>query len=128
MSARTLKKKSLTEIEMQAITIWELIFRIQRKYEYSIPQTALRTVRKASRKFIKNATGTKYDINDKWNVPYLDNIRRHLKEKDDMDTVYLTWIQFQFHSFIHRFCPEHDPDIKENRQPFYDRVIGELTH
>ena len=121
------RKQPLTDIERQAITIWELIFRIERKYTYSVPQTALRMVRKATRNFLKNAKGTKYDIDDQWNDPYLERIERHLKQKDDVDTVYLTWLQFQFHDFIHKFCPEHDPQNTENIQPFYENMIEGLT-
>ena len=121
-------KKRLTEIEKQAITVWELIHRIERKHHYSIPQTALRAVRKATKNFLKNARNTRYDIKDQWNDPYLDRIERHLKQKDnDSDAVYLTWLQFQFHDFIHEFCQDHDPNDTENSQPYYAKMIEVLT-
>lgn len=121
-------KCRLTDIERQAITIWELIHKINGKYRYSVPMLAVRTVRKAVKQFLKNIEGTKYEHStDRFDELYKNRIKRHLKQqKDDSNNIYLTWLQFQFHAFIHEFCPQYDPDYKDNRQPFYEKTIEVL--
>lgn len=122
------RKQPLTDIERQAITIWELIQRTIRKYDYSIPNTSIKLIQKVTEKFLQNVKNTKYQVEDKWGVTFPDRIESHLiQEDDDSDSVYLTWLQFQFHAFIHQFCPEHDPEYIPNRQPYYNKMIEALS-
>jgi len=124
---KRLQKQRLTDIERQAITIWELIQRTLRKYDYSIPNIHMRTIKKCTRNFLKNANIPKYNVEKHYDITYLHLIKSHLDNKEDFDSIYLTWLQFQFHQFIHRFCPEHDPNYKDNRQPYYEKMIEVLT-
>ncbi|MCH6575973.1 MAG: hypothetical protein IH795_12390 [Bacteroidetes bacterium] len=61
MSKDQQSKQKLTDIEKQAITMWQLIHKTVRKYNHSIPQTSIRTIKKATKNFLKNAKNTKYN-------------------------------------------------------------------
>jgi|APSaa5957512535_1039671.scaffolds.fasta_scaffold12062_2 hypothetical protein len=128
----TTKVKECDAICKQAVTIHEFI---DKKLEddrlyYNLNKTKVKFIRKITRKFLKNIKGTNYETSkDRWNKTYVSNIEDHIDTKDDLYPTNLTWLQFQFHDFIHAHCQEYDPAIRDNMpkiEKFYNQTLENL--
>lgn len=126
----------IDDIGKQAVTLHVFIDKMQHNIEYSefdIPHSQIKLVQKAVNKFLNNMEQTEYYfLSDKWGRTYHDYIQSHvddLKELEDNTATYLTWIQFQIHSFIRDVFPSHLGDsfhrVRGYRN-FYKRTLETL--
>jgi len=66
---------------------------------------------------------------DSFGTTYYRSIKTHLmrEKKDEDNAIWLTWVQFQLHRFIHDNCPEYDPNDKLAKKPrFYKGTLEML--
>ncbi len=105
----------IDNIGKQAVTVHVFINDIQDSIEYnkhSIPHVKMRLVKKVINKFLRNMKNSDYYYlsDKKWSDNFYQTIVDHVDiklEKDGDTSEYLTWIQYQIHSFIQYVYPDY---------------------
>lgn len=97
----------IDNIGKQAVTIHVFIDKIQGTafWHHEPTHKQVQVLKKIVNKFLRNMKNSEYYYlsSERYGDNYYQNIENHLdrkQKKEYQDPVYLTWIQYQFHSFI----------------------------
>jgi len=92
----------------------------------------IKTVTKITNKFLRNMKNSKcYYFKNRFRETFYQTILDHLdKKQDDMykNSIHLTWLQYQIHSFITHIFPNYYDGINSVKgyKKFYKKTLEEL--
>lgn len=122
----------IDRIGQEAVTIHLFIDKVQGHVfdRHGITHKEIHAVKKIVEKFLTHMKKSEYyPLCDKWAATYYNNILNHLDIKEDDDPAYLTWIQYQFHDFIHDVFPDYyTGQFSVKRGRFYKKVLERLLN
>ncbi len=87
-------------------------------------------VKRGTRKFLRDMKESKYGSKVRGGSGYTHHgviLHSLERDKDESNSMYLTWLQMQLHQFIHNFCQKYDPwDRDRKKAPFYTNILEYL--
>jgi hypothetical protein len=125
----------MMDIGKEAVTIHVFIDSIQGSAwdHQSFSYRQVKTVKKAVNKFLKHMKASEYYYlsSEKYADNYYQNILNHLDTKlgeGDKESDYLTWLQYQIHSFIKDVFPEYYDGFfrVKGYNKFYKKILQRL--
>jgi hypothetical protein len=127
--------EKIDDIGRQAVTIHCFIDEVQGsafdRYR-TLTLKQVKIVKKVVNKFLRNMKKSEYYYlsSEAWGDSFYQNIVNHVdrhRKEDEKEPDYLTWIQYQFHSFIKEVFPSYyDGLFRVKKGRFYKKTLEML--